>query len=149
MRDMRAVGVGEGIERQRVAGARQQCGDAGHFAGEDRVPPLEELGVRDADAERGAQAPKEFGVADLAALMTLPGIVGRKPRDELGRLAAGMAGPVGQHLAEIDIEHDAAEIEQQRVGGVGGEGGSCQSFTKPDGLRQRALRCHFAAQSGA
>jgi hypothetical protein len=36
-------------------------------------------------------------------------------------LAAGMAGPTGHHPGEVDIEHDAAEIEQQRVGGVGGE----------------------------
>ena len=33
-----------------------------------------------------------------------------------------MSGPNGHHLAEIDIEHDAAEIEQQRVGGVGESG---------------------------
>jgi len=32
-----------------------------------------------------------------------------------------VAGPDRQRLAKIDIEHDAAEIEQQRVGGVGGE----------------------------
>jgi hypothetical protein len=32
-----------------------------------------------------------------------------------------MAGPIGHHLAKIDIEHDAAEIEQQRIGGIGRE----------------------------
>jgi hypothetical protein len=32
-----------------------------------------------------------------------------------------MTGPAGQRAAEIDIEDDAAEIEQQGVGGGGGE----------------------------
>jgi hypothetical protein len=27
-------------------------------------------------------------------------------------LARGVTGPAGQHLVEVDIEHDAAEIEQ-------------------------------------
>ena len=44
MLDMRAVGVGEGIERQACSGARQHRGDPGHFAGEDRVPSLQKLG---------------------------------------------------------------------------------------------------------
>ena len=69
MFDMGAVGVGEGVERQVSCRARELSGDSGHFAGEDRVPPLQELGVRDADAEPGAQAREEFGVADLAGLM--------------------------------------------------------------------------------
>ena len=33
-----------------------------------------------------------------------------------------MPGPAGQRAAEINIEHDSAEIEQQRIGGVGSEG---------------------------
>jgi hypothetical protein len=39
-------------------------------------------------------------------------IARRKPPDETGWLAAGVAGPAGQRLAEVDSEHDAAEIEQ-------------------------------------
>ena len=34
-----------------------------------------------------------------------------------------MTGPAGKRLVEVDIEHHAAEIEQQRVGGAGGEQG--------------------------
>jgi hypothetical protein len=30
--------------------------------------------------------------------------------------SAGVTGPAGQRLVKIDIEHHAAEIEQQRVG---------------------------------
>ena len=96
---------------------------AAHLTGEDRVPAFQELGVRNLDTERGAQARKELRVADLAPLVTMPGIVRRKPRDELCRFASRVCGPGGEHSAEIDIEHDAAEIEQQRVGGIGGEMG--------------------------
>ena len=71
------------------------------------------------DAEGLAQVFEEFGVADFAPLMPLPGIIGLEPSDQLRGLAAGMSGPNGRDLAEIDIEHDAAEIEQQRVGGAG------------------------------
>jgi hypothetical protein len=35
-----------------------------------------------------------------------------------------MTGPAGNRLAEVDIEHDTAEIEQQRVGRTGGERGA-------------------------
>ena len=34
-----------------------------------------------------------------------------------------MAGPHRHHLVKADIEHDAAEIEQEHVGGAGEEGG--------------------------
>src|SRR6202043_187476 len=61
--------------------------------------------------------------ADLADLMMLVALVADKARNDVIGLAAGMAGPAGQRLVEIDIEHDAAEIEQQRVGGAGGEAG--------------------------
>ena len=63
------------------------------------------------------------GVVDLADLMMPVSFVADKARGDVGGRAAGMAGPAGQRLAEIDIEHDAAEIEQQRVGGSGGEAG--------------------------
>ena len=46
MLDMGAVGVGERIERHPRCGARQQRRDAGHFAGEDRVPAFQKLGIR-------------------------------------------------------------------------------------------------------
>ena len=45
MLDMGVVGVGEGVERQATGRARQQWGDAGHFAGEECVPSFEKLGV--------------------------------------------------------------------------------------------------------
>ena len=97
-------------------------------------------------AERGTQAFKEGGVADLAPLVPLPGFIWRKPSDQMGGLAAGMAGPTGHHLAEVDIEHDAAEVEQQGVGGIGSEwqihGSRLQNWTgsgngrRPDGFRR-------------
>ena len=40
-----AVGVGKGVERQTLRGALQQLRDAGHFSGEDFIPPFQELGV--------------------------------------------------------------------------------------------------------
>jgi hypothetical protein len=36
-------------------------------------------------------------------------------------LTTGVTGPARQRPVEIDIDHDTAEIEQQRVGGAGGE----------------------------
>ena len=112
MFDMRAIGVGEGVQRQALRRPRQQGRHVRYFAVENQVPAFEELRVRDVDAERSAQAGEKFGVLDLAAFMALEIIVGHEPSGERGRLAAGMAGPAGQHLVEIDIEHDAAEIEQ-------------------------------------
>ena len=44
--------------------------------------------------------------------MMLVGLVADKARNDVIGLAAGMTGPAGQRLVEIDIEHDAAEIEQ-------------------------------------
>ena len=35
---------------------------------------------------------------------------------EMCGLAAGMSGPARKRFFEINIEHDPAEIEQQRVG---------------------------------
>src|SRR5712671_3784114 len=111
--DMGAIGIGERIERQALCGARQELGDAGHFACEDRVPSFQELGVRELDAEQGAEGGKKLGVADLTLLVALIEFVapGKSSR-EMSGLAAGVTGPAGDHLAEVDIEHHAAEIEQ-------------------------------------
>ena len=58
-------------------------------------------------------------------------VIDDKARSDIGGRAAGMAGPDRHDLAEVDIEHDAAEIEQQGVGGGGErEGCSWGSFTK-------------------
>jgi hypothetical protein len=46
MLDVGAICVGEGVERHPLRGSRQQRGDPGHFAGEDRVPAFQELVVR-------------------------------------------------------------------------------------------------------
>jgi hypothetical protein len=54
--------------------------------------------------------------------MALEILVRLEPAGQRRRLAAGMTGPARQHPVEIDIEHDPAEIEQQRVGGAGDEG---------------------------
>src|SRR4051794_13526275 len=40
------------------------------------------------------------------------------------RIAAGVTGPAGKGFVEIDIDHHAAEIEQERIGGAGTEQGS-------------------------
>src|SRR4026207_554992 len=106
MIDMRAVGVGEGIERQPRSGAREHRGDPGHFAGKDRVPSLEKLPIGDVDPERGTQVLEESSVAAFAPSVLPPSLARRKPSDEMRGLAAGMAGPTGHHLAEVDIEHD-------------------------------------------
>jgi hypothetical protein len=47
----------------------------------------------------------------------------------MGGLTAGMAGPAGQRLVEINIDHHATEIEQQGVSHAGGEQrrGHCRS----------------------
>src|SRR5258708_37681656 len=49
--------------------------------------------------------------------------VAHKSPHKLCRLAAGVTGPARERLVEVDIEHDTAEIEQQRVGRAGGEQG--------------------------
>ncbi len=114
--DMGVIGVGEHVKRQALCRARQQRRDAGHFPGEDRVPPFEELGVGQRDAERIAQGLKIGGIADLAGLMVPIGLRANETLDKVIGLAAGMSRPAGDRLGKIDIEHDAAEIEQQRVG---------------------------------
>ena len=47
---------------------------------------------------------------------------GRKPPRQIAGRATGVSGPVRHHPAEVDIEHDPAKIEQQRIDGVGDEG---------------------------
>jgi hypothetical protein len=56
-----------------------------------------------------------------------------------------MAGPNGHDPAEVDIEHDAADVEQQHVGRVGGEGGGHGSRLQnwaglSNGARKSVLR---------
>src|ERR1700722_278147 len=46
MFDMGTVGIGEDIKRQAFSGTREQLGHARHFADEDRVPAVQELGIR-------------------------------------------------------------------------------------------------------
>jgi hypothetical protein len=99
--------------------ACQQRIDAGHFAGEDRVPALEKLRVRQGDAERGAQRLEEFGIAGVSGLVTPEDLALPKRPGQIGRRTAGMPGPACQHLAEVDIDDHAAKIEQQRVGDAG------------------------------
>jgi hypothetical protein len=71
--------------------------------------------------------------------VTLVNVVARKSPDEMLGLATGVTGPADQRLVEVDIEHDAAEIEQQRVGCAGGEQGSGhrRRCTKIEQGRQR------------
>src|SRR4029079_15978977 len=58
-------------------------------------------------------------VVDPADLVVLETVIDDKAAGEGGRRGAGMAGPTGPHLVEIDVEHDASDIEQQHVGGAG------------------------------
>ena len=121
MRDMSRIGVGEGIERHSLGGGREQGSDARHLAGEDRVPAFEELGVGDVDTERPAQVCEECGVVDPADLVMPEAVVDDEAAGEFGRCAAGMLRPARHHLVKVDVEHDAADIEQQHVDGIGRE----------------------------
>ena len=49
-------------------------------------------------------------------------VIHHEAAGEIGRRAAGMAGPNVHDPVKTDIDHDAADIEQQHVGGTGGEG---------------------------
>jgi hypothetical protein len=60
-----AIGIGEGVKRNLLRGARQEIGHAGHFADEDRVPAFQELLVRDIDPARGLHLGEIFDRLDL------------------------------------------------------------------------------------
>src|SRR5262245_65852165 len=66
---------------------------------------------------------EERGIVDPAGLVMAKAVIDDKARGKLSGLAAGMTSPDAHHPAKIDIQHDAAEIEQQGVGGAGGDGG--------------------------
>ncbi len=121
--DMRPVGVGIDVERKVFRGALELRRDAFHLAGEDRVPALEELFVGDGDTERATQIVEKGLVADRASLVMMVRFVDHEARGDIGWLASGMACPAGQRPGEIDVEDDAAEIEQKRVGVSGGKAG--------------------------
>src|SRR5436190_21330908 len=75
------------------------------------------------------------------------GFVAHKSRHKLRGLAAGVAGPARERLVEVDIQHDAAEIEQQRVGGAGGKQG-WRRCTKNGGREQRCSDARIGATCG-
>lgn len=108
---VRRIGVGERVERQLARGARQQVGDAAHFADEDRIPALKKLRIREVDAERAAQAPEIMLDADRAHFMTPVGLIRRETRPHQRLLACCELGPLGECPIEIDLDDDAAEIE--------------------------------------
>src|SRR3984957_15728518 len=103
-------------------GACQQRRYPRHLADENRVPSLQQLRIREYPPERTPQAREKWGVVDLPGFMPLEIPVTPQPPGQRRRLATGMSGPARQHFVEIDVDHDAAEIEQQRVGGAGREG---------------------------
>jgi hypothetical protein len=49
--------------------------------------------------------------------------IARKSSAEIGGIAAGMISPALKRLVEVNIDHDATEIEQKRIRGAGGEAG--------------------------
>src|ERR1700739_1667681 len=117
--DVRVVGVGKGIKRQTPSGARKYLFNASHFTNENRVPAFDKLGVGELDAQRGAQSGKEFRIADLALFVASIELVALKPRHQMCRITSGVTGPKGERAGEIEIKHDAAEIEQQCIGSAG------------------------------
>src|SRR6516164_1867243 len=110
--DVRVVGIGKRIKRQALRGARQCRFDARHFAYENRVPALNKLGVGQLDAQRGTQPREELRIADFALFVASIQFVAHKPADEVLHLASGMTRPAVERTGEIDIEYDAAKIEQ-------------------------------------
>ena len=67
-----------------------------------------------------ARRPAKYAASLILPDLVMPvGLVAHEAPDDVIGLAAGMTGPAGQRLVEIDIDHHAAEIEQQRVGGAG------------------------------
>ena len=120
LRSVRAIGVGEGIDRDLRRNARQKLPHAGHLLDVNGIPSFEEARVLELDAERIAQTCEVGRRIDLAALMPLIGLVVREFLAQQRRVAAGMRGPAREHALEIDADHDIAEIEQQRVDGAEG-----------------------------
>ena len=114
------VGVGEGIKRQLPRGALEQLGHAGHLADENRVPSLDELLVGHVKVTSGFEPGEIFHHVDLAHLMAMMGHVAAEALFDQARIAAGVTGPARNRAFEIDVDHDAAEIEQQGVGGTNG-----------------------------
>jgi hypothetical protein len=93
---------------------------------------FQKLLMREIDAEHFSQA-REIGVVvDLAGLVVPQRLVGFEARGNLLRRAAAVTRPRRHGPLEVDVEHDAAEVEQQSVGGAGGEG-------RHRGLRSRIL----------
>jgi hypothetical protein len=121
--DMGAVGVRKGIEGQAAGRARQKLIDAGYHARENGIPAFEELRVGDLDAQASAQARKKSRIADLALFMPSIQFIARKPLNEMRRFASGVTGPTAKRSVEIDVEDNASEIEQQRIGDAGREQG--------------------------
>jgi hypothetical protein len=52
MLDVGTIGVGKRVKRQALCRALKQRGNARHFACEDFIPPFQELGIGELDAER-------------------------------------------------------------------------------------------------
>ena len=94
-------GAGWCWRRRRAAGAWRRAPaarDPRHLAGEDRVPAFQQLLRRKSRCRAWRAAPaKKFGVADLPGLVTPVRLRPRtKSARQIGRLAAGVAGPAGQ-----------------------------------------------------
>ena len=152
MFDMGAVGVGEGVERQVFCRSREMPGDTGHFAGEDRIPPLKELGVRDADAERGAQAREELGVADLAGLMAQIDVVTRAkivPRVRAGSQPAWPAQHASVLLKSISSTTRPRSNSSASADPGASRGSVIAAVYEKRGRRATATRCRAQPTTGA
>ena len=76
--------------------------------------------VGNVDRARGFQPGEIFARIDLADLMAPMGNVAAELFLQDARIAAGVAGPAREGAREVDVDHDAAEIEQQGIGGPHG-----------------------------
>src|SRR3954465_76356 len=80
--------------------------------------------VGDANPEQSTECAEKFGITDLSFFVPLIDFIARgNSPDQTRRLTAGVAGPACNRLVEIDVEYNAADIEQQRVRGARGEQG--------------------------
>src|SRR4051812_11444680 len=116
MRLMRGIRVGESVERNARGSPREGVGNAGRFPDKDRIPAVEKLPVRQIDAERDAQAREIVIVADRPYLMAAACLVHGETGAQERHVAACVFGPSFKDAVEVDVDHDIAEIEQQRVG---------------------------------